>query len=48
MFHYLCVLTKLLQSCPTLCDLWTVVHGDFPGKNIRVGCHAFLQGIFPT
>ena len=24
------------------------VRGDSPGKNIGVGCHAFLQGIFPT
>ena len=24
------------------------VHGDSPGQNTRVGCHAFLQGIFPT
>ena len=24
------------------------VPGDSPGKNIGVGCHAFLQGIFPT
>ena len=23
------------------------VHGDSPGKNTRVGCHALLQGIFP-
>ena len=23
------------------------VHGDFPGKNSEVGCHALLQGIFP-
>ena len=23
-------------------------HGDFPGKNNGVGCHALLQGIFPT
>ena len=22
------------------------VHGDSPGKNTGVGCHAFLQGIF--
>ena len=21
---------------------------DFPGRNTEVGCHAFLQGIFPT
>ena len=24
------------------------VHGDFPGKNTRVGCCAHLHGIFPT
>ena len=23
-------------------------HGDSPGKNTGVGCHALLQGIFPT
>ena len=23
-------------------------HGDSPGKNIGVGCHALLQGIVPT
>ena len=24
------------------------VHGDSPGKNTGVSCHALLQGIFPT
>ena len=24
------------------------VHQIFPGKNTGVGCHALLQGIFPT
>ena len=24
------------------------VHGNSPGKNAGVGCHALLQGIFPT
>ena len=24
------------------------VHGDSPGESIGVGCHALLQGIFPT
>ena len=24
------------------------VHGDSPGKSTGVGCHALLQGIFPT
>ena len=33
--------------------LWTVARQaplpwDSPGKNIEVGCHALLQGIFPT
>ena len=47
----LCLVT---QSCPTLCDPidcslpGSSVHGDSPGKNIGVGCHALLQGIFPT
>ena len=41
------------QLCPTLCHLMdcsppgSSVHGDSPGKNIGVGCHALLQGIFP-
>ena len=26
----------------------TSVHGDSPGKNTGVGCHALLQRIFPT
>ena len=45
---------KLLQLCPTLCDPLdcsppcSSVHGDSPDKNIGVGCHAVLQGIFPT
>ena len=44
---------KLLQSCPTLFNLMdcsppgSSVHGDSPGKNTRVGCHALLQRIFP-
>ena len=47
--------TPLLQlkSCPTLwphdCSLLgSSVHADSPGKNTGVGCHALLQGIFPT
>ena len=45
---------KSLQSCPTLCSpmdcslLGSSVSGDSPGKNTGVGCHALLQGIFPT
>ena len=42
------------QSCLTLCDPMDCslpgfsVHGDSPGKYIGVGCHTFLQRIFPT
>ena len=36
---------KSLQSCPTLCD---PMDCSPPGKNIGVGCHVLLQGIFPT
>ena len=41
------------QLCLTLCDLMNCsslgssVHGDSPGRNTGVGCHALLQGIFP-
>ena len=40
----------LMTLCNTMgCSLpGSSVHGDSPGKNTRVGCHAFLQGIFPT
>ena len=47
------VLCLVAQSCPTLCDLMdcsppgSSVHGDSPGKNTGVGCHAFFQGNFP-
>ena len=48
------VLCLVAQSCPTLCDPMgcsppgSSVHRDSPGKNTAVGCHALLQGIFPT
>ena len=47
----MCLVTQL---CPTLYDPMdcslpsSSVHGDSPGKSTRVGCHALLQGIFPT
>ena len=50
----LAVLCLVIQSCLTLCDPMdcslpgSTVHGDSPGKNTGVGCHALLQGIFPT
>ena len=42
------------QSCPALYEpidhspSGYLVHGDSPGKNPGVGCHALLQGIFLT
>ena len=42
------------QSCPTLCHPMdcsppdSSVQEDSPGENTGVGCHALLQGIFPT
>ena len=48
------VFCLVTQSCLTLCDPMNCsppgssVHGDSPGKNTGVGCHALLQGIFPT
>ena len=47
------MLWLVTQSCPTLCDPMdysppgSSVHGDYPGKNTGMGCHALLQGIFP-
>ena len=49
-FHCYCLVAK---SCPTLWlhGLWPaglLFPWHFPGKNTRVGCHFFLQGIFLT
>ena len=53
MFHCVCVCAKSLQLCLTLCDPMdctppgSSVHGDSPGKNTGVDCHALLQGDLP-
>ena len=42
------------HSCPPLCNPidcslpGSFVHGDSPGQNTGMSCHARLQGIFPT
>ena len=53
--HYFCaVLCIVSQLCPTLFDPMdcsppgTSIHGDSPGKNTELGCHALLQRILPT
>ena len=49
-----CRAVLVTHSCPTLCDPvdcsppGSSAHGDSPGKNTGVVCHALLQGIFPT
>ena len=46
-------LCLVAQSCLTLCDPTdcsppgSSVHGNSPGKNTGVGCHALFQRIFP-
>ena len=41
------VVSDCLQ--PMHCDPpGSSIHGDSPGKNTGVGCHALLQRIFPT
>ena len=49
---YIHVVCLVAQLCPTLCDpkdcTGSSVHADSLGKNTEVGCHALLQGIFPT
>ena len=48
------VLCLVAQSCLILCDPMgcslpiSSVHGDSPGKNTGVSCHALLQEIFQT
>ena len=48
------LLAKSLKTCPTVCDPMNCsipgpsVHGISLGKNTGVGCHALLQGIFPS
>ena len=51
LFSLMCA--KLLQSCLILCEPMdcsppgSSIHGDSPGKNTGVGCHALFQRIFP-
>ena len=51
---YYVLLVLVAQSYLTLCNPMdcspprSTVHGESPGKNAGVGCHALLQGIFLT
>ena len=42
-----CVLSRLVMYA-SLQPHGSSVHGDFTGTNTGLGCHALLQGIFPT
>ena len=43
------VCAQLLSHVQLFATPWTVAHhGDSPGKNTGMDCHAVLQGIFPT
>ena len=51
--HLHCTMLSCLVAL-TLCNPMdysppgSSIHGDSPGKNAGVGCHALLQGIIPT
>ena len=50
---YLCVYAKSLSHVQLFTTLWTIacqapLSMRFSSKNTGVGCHALLQGIFPT
>ena len=46
---YLVAQSRLILCNPTDCSPpGSSIHGDSSHKNTGVGCHAFLQGIFPT
>ena len=40
--------SSILCNCKDCSPPGSSVHKDSPGKNTGVGCHALLQGIFPT
>ena len=44
--HVLCWAQSLSRA--QLFETPWILPGDLPGKNTGVGCHALLQGIFPT
>ena len=56
--YFVFALFSVTQSCLILCNPVcnpvdcsppdSSVHGDSPSKTTGVGCHALLQGIFPT
>ena len=46
-----CEITAVVSNSVQLCGLQParlLCPRNSPGKNTRVGCHAFLQGLFPT
>ena len=53
-YIYDCLCCSQSLSHVRLCDPMdcslpgSSIHGNSPGKNTGVGCHAFFQGIFPT
>ena len=47
--YYVCVFShSVLLDSMDCSPPGSSVNGNFPGKNTGVGCHFFLQGIFPT
>ena len=51
--YHLCMCSKLLQSCPTLCDpmdcsCQAPLSTGFSRQDTGVGCHGLLQGTLPN
>ena len=46
--HRQCMHAKSLCDSMDCSPPGSSVHGDSPGKNTGIGCHALLQEIFPT
>jgi len=48
LFVHACLLSHFSHVQLFACPPGSSVHGDSPGKNTGVGCHALLKVIFPT
>ena len=46
--HVRSAMSDSFATSGTVAPPGSLVHKDSPGKNIGVGCHALLQGIFPN
>ena len=51
LLEHVCYITSVISDFLRPCEVYParlLCPWDFPGKNTGMGCHALLQGIFPT